>query len=92
MVVTLGTTAIIEDDLACKVYNIIGDKDWPSRVCNGGQSGIERASENATIDIISQNETQGIIGGHFFIQKEYQKTAKDVINEIKAGRRETPEH
>lgn len=83
IVVTCGSTAIIEQDMAHKVYNVIGSEDWPSRLCNGGESGIERKSENANIDIIDQKKTDGILGGHFFMQPEYQKEIGEILNKIK---------
>jgi hypothetical protein len=84
IVIPVGTTAIIDDYLACKVYNVIGDKDWPSKVCNGGIKNILEISERTNIDIIRQKETDGVIGGHYFTQPEYQAHIKDIINkEIK---------
>jgi hypothetical protein len=59
---------------------VIGDKDWPSRVCNGGESGIESAKERATVEIIEQNETDGVLGGHYFKQPEYQQRIVYIIN------------
>jgi hypothetical protein len=88
IVIPVGTTAIIDDNLACKVYNVIGDKDWPSRVCNGGESGIESAKERATVEIIEQNETDGVLGGHYFKQPEYQDKISRIINEKIANKYE----
>jgi len=62
IVITCGTTEIIEDGLAHKVYNAIGDKDWASKICNGGMSGIQKAQERTDVDIIEQNETQQELG------------------------------
>lgn len=84
IVITAGTTAIIENDLAHKVYNVIGDKDWPSQVCNGGMGGIEAAKQKGTkIEIIPQTEIQTGIGGHYFVQPDYQiEISKFINNEL----------
>lgn len=79
VVITAGTTAIIEDGLAFKVRNIIGDKDWPSKVCNGGDKGIEEAKSRATIEIISQTESEIGLGGHYFMQPDYQREVSRFI-------------
>lgn len=80
VVITAGTTAIIDNQLAHKVYNVIGDKDWPSHVCNGGLSNIEKSKESGVrIFIIPQSETQGLLGGHYFMQLDYQKRISDII-------------
>lgn len=80
VVITAGTTAIIENHLACEVYNIIGDKDWPSQLCNGGLSKIEKAkNEGTNVYLIPQNETQGVIGGHYFMQQDYQHEISEVL-------------
>ncbi len=79
IVVTAGTTSIIDDDLACKVYNIIGSEDWPSKLCNGGEAGIEAAKERATVRLIPQNETQAGIGGHYCTQPDYQDEVSEFI-------------
>lgn len=81
IVVTTGTTSIINHDLACVVYNVIGDKDWPSITCNGGIDGIEAAKARANIEMIGQNETKAVLGGHYFIQPEYQDELKTVIKD-----------
>ena len=62
ILITAGSTAIVDEHLACKVYNVIGSKDWPSIVCNGGMKKIEKAKESAKIEMIPQTETDGIIG------------------------------
>jgi hypothetical protein len=73
IVITTGTTAIIKNGMACEVYNVIGDQDWPSKLCNGGLSGIENAKdEGATVYLIPQEETQTGLGGHYFVQPNYQ--------------------
>lgn len=80
IVITAGTTSIIENDLAHMVYNMIGSKDWPSQVCNGGMKGIEEAKNNgADVRIIPQTETQTGIGGHYFIQPDYQSEISKFI-------------
>ena len=81
IIIPVGTTAIIEDSLACKVFNVIGNKDWPSITCNGGLDGIREKSEKATVTIISQEQTQIGVGGHYFMQPDYQNTIKEVIYE-----------
>lgn len=45
IVITTGTTAIIHDDLACEIYNVVGDKDRPSITSIGGVSAIERSKK-----------------------------------------------
>ncbi len=80
VVITTGTTAIIEDGLACKVYNVIGEEDWPSIKCNGGRGGIEMAKGKATIRVIPQNKTDNLIGGHYFVQPDYQVYVGDIID------------
>ncbi len=89
IVITTGTTAIIDEHLACKVYNVIGSKDWPSILCNGGMRGIENAKKSANITIIEQTDTDGVVGGHYFLQTEYQKSIvnifkKEVVDEYEA--------
>ena len=79
IVVTTGTTAIINDDLAHEVYNVIGDKDWPSISCVGGTKGIDAAKGGATIEFISQTETQAVIGGHYFVQPQYQLRVSEIL-------------
>ena len=84
IVITAGTTAIIENGLAHTVYNIIGDKDRASQLCNGGMAQIEKAKCKAIIQIITQSETQGLLGGHYFMQSDYQdKISKYIKNQVK---------
>lgn len=80
VVITAGSTTVIKDGMACETYNIIGDKDWGSRICNGGTKGISRASENANIIPIEQHETDALTGGHYFKQPEYQQ---EILKTIK---------
>lgn len=79
IVITTGSTAIIDRDLAHKVYNIIGDKDIGSKICLGGLSGIKKAQEYGRVVLIEQNETQAWIGGHYFMQPDYQKAILDYL-------------
>lgn len=79
--ITTGSTAIIDANLAFKTYNVIGDKDWPSKFCNGGESGIEEAKKTAKVEMIEQTETEPGIGGHYFIQSDYQKRVADILME-----------
>ena len=79
VVITAGTTATLENGSACQVYDLIGSKDWPSKVCNGGKTGIQEASETATIIPVKQTETQFLIGGHYFTQPEYLEKIADLI-------------
>ncbi|MBU6383955.1 MAG: hypothetical protein KGR16_06545 [Verrucomicrobia bacterium] len=79
IVIPIGTTALIDADLACKVYNVIGDKDWPSISCNGGISGIEAAQDKANIEVVIQNETEKVIGGHYFTQPDYQGKITEIL-------------
>lgn len=81
IVVTAGSTAIIEKSLACKVYNIIGDKDWPSKFCNGGEAGLAEAKKVANIEIIEQTETMPGISGHYFVQPDYQDRIAHILTE-----------
>ena len=80
IIIPLGTTAIIEDNLACKVFNVIGDKDLASIRCNGGLDKIKQQSKNASVEIIPQEQTQFGVGGHYFIQPDYQDEIKRIIN------------
>jgi len=70
IVITTGTTAIIDKKLAHKVHNLIGDKDWPSLTVNGAKA-VEQAKEKGILEIIPQNETLWGIGGHYAIQPDY---------------------
>lgn len=79
IVITTGSTAIIDENLACKVYNIIGSKDWPSKICNGGENGILEAQKDAYIDIVPQTETESMVGGHYFLQPDYQGKLAEII-------------
>jgi len=80
IVIGVGPTTILDDSLGCqKVFNVIGDKDWPSKKCNGGEQGIQEAQENANVEIIKQNGTHLPFGGHYFIQPDYQKKIKEII-------------
>lgn len=79
IVITTGSTAIIDKSLACKAYNVIGSKDWPSKFCNGGEAGITEAQKVANIEIIEQTETMPNIGGHYFIQPDYQKRVAEIL-------------
>ena len=81
IVITTGTTAIIDADAAHKVYNIIGKKDWPSIECNGGKKGIAKAREKAIIRLIPQKQVDPVIGGHYFMQSDYQIEVNDVVSE-----------
>ena len=83
--ITAGTTAVIDNDSACQVYNLIGTKDWPSKICNGGAIGIKNASETANILPVKQTETQFLIGGHYFTQPEYLKEIAKTITSMIAG-------
>ena len=77
IIITAGSTTIIDADLACKVYNLIGDKDWPSQTYHGGLGDIEKAKNRANIEIITQNETEGVVGGHYFLQPDYQDKIRE---------------
>ena len=86
IVITAGTTQIIGDNAAHKVYNLIGEKDWPSITCNGGRASIEKAKNWASIRWVPQNETKFGIGGHYNNQSDYQKRISEIINdEIKGN-------
>lgn len=88
VVISLGTTAIIEDHLACEVYNIIGNKDLASQVCNGLLFGIGKENPNASVEIICQGETQPNVGGHYFMQADYQFEISKIINNNIVGKYE----
>ncbi len=81
IVVTTGTTKIVDYDSAHKVYNIIGDKDKGSQLCNGGLSGIEKAKDRTDVRVIPQTETQKWVGGHYFIQPNYQEAILDYLKD-----------
>jgi hypothetical protein len=49
-------------------------------MCNGGLKGVEEAKNKATVVIIPQTETDGIAGGHYFVQPEYQNELKKIIS------------
>jgi len=85
IVITAGTTAIIDEHLACKAYNLIGDKDRPSQLTLGGLGAIEAAKSTADIRIIPQTETDGIIGGHYLLQPDYQDAIQHTIQEKITG-------
>ncbi len=81
--ISIGSTELIPNDLACEVYNVIGTEDWASRVCNGGRSAIERRAGNAKTWIIKQREIDAVVRGHYIKQPDYQTAIKDfIINEI----------
>jgi len=77
IVITTGTTSIIDEKLAHKVYNVIGDKDWPSLKVNG-DTAIAQATEQGVLEIIPQNETLDGIGGHYSVQPDYQDKIFDI--------------
>jgi hypothetical protein len=80
IVITIGSTRIIEDSLGChETYNVIGEKDWASRACNGGERAINAAGEHATIHMIPQAETESIVQGHYFMQPDYQDKIYDIL-------------
>lgn len=83
IVIPVGTTAIIEETAAHKVYNIIGEKDWPSITCNGGNEGIQEKMKIANVEIIPQTEQKFFIGGHYILNKDYQnRISKTVYQQI----------
>ena len=78
--ISAGPTTMIENHLAHKAYNIIGEKDWPSRICNGlVKSFIER--ENAIVQFIEQHETKLGVFGHYFEQPQYQEYMRTILND-----------
>jgi hypothetical protein len=79
VVVTVGSTAIIESGLAYRAYNLIGDKDWPSRLCNGGEAGLLKKAALAQIEIVPQEEVRRGIGGHYFVQPQYQMAIAKIL-------------
>jgi RHS repeat-associated protein len=84
VVITYGTTEIIPQNYACKVYNLIGDKDGPSIVSCGGREAVEREAQLGNVRIIPQTETRLWVGGHYNDQPEYQKALWTVLDrEIK---------
>ena len=88
VVITVGTTAIIEGDLACKVFNIIGDKDHASKICNGWFEGIEKAKAYSSVEVIEQREVLPRVNGHYFMQDEYQKEIAETISTEIVGKYE----
>jgi RHS repeat-associated protein len=88
IVIAVGPTRALERNLGREVYNIIGDKDDASKICNGGLWGIEKAKEVANIDYITQTETQFGVGGHYFQQKDYQRHIKTIVNDNIRGKYE----
>ena len=81
IVITAGSTAIIDATLAWEVYNRIGSKDWPSKFCNGGEEDVAAAEELGAVRIIAQTETQTGVGGHYFTQPEYQDEITKIIED-----------
>lgn len=79
ILITTGTTAIIDKDQACKVVNFIGDKDWPSQLCNGGMAGIEATRERAKVIIIPQKEIKSLVSGHYSEQPDYQDQISTIL-------------
>jgi len=62
---------------------VIGDKDQASLRTNwpvGGLDSATKAAENGNIEIIPQKQTDGILGGHYFQQTEYQDKINTIIN------------
>lgn len=86
IVVTAGSTQIIEPNLAHLVHNIVGDKDWCSQICNGGKSAINSArNKGVPVEIIHQMETETGVGGHYFIQPEYQQRITEYLKDSVFG-------
>lgn len=77
--VMVGPTELVNQGLAHKVYNIIGDKDWPSILCNGGREAIDRAVDRREASLIPQYETKPVIRGHYFQQPDYQNEIQYTI-------------
>ncbi len=50
-----------------------------SGLCNGGMREVGKASESAHVMVIPQTETEGIVGGHYFLQTDYQNKAKYIF-------------
>ena len=79
IVLSAGPTTLIENELAHRVFNMIGEKDWPSRMCTGlFKSFIDR--KGFKVEFIEQNETKLGVFGHYFEQAQYQKKIADRIN------------
>lgn len=72
----LGTTELVDRNLAMFVLNIIGDKDKASQICNGGIGSILKAQEKSNVNIIEQTEIKSFIRGHYVVQPDYQKRTK----------------
>ncbi len=84
VLISVGPTKIIENDLAHHVYNVIGNKDYPSKLCNGYfKSVIER--ENANVRFIPQEQTKPFVFGHYFEQPDYQSMVELIISKEISG-------
>ncbi len=78
IVLSEGPTTLIESNLAHRVFNIIGDQDWPSRMCTGLiKPLIDR--KGFDVEFIPQKETQWGVIGHYFEQPQYQKQLAEHI-------------
>jgi hypothetical protein len=76
--ITAGTTHIIPNQRAHRVYNLIGSEDLPSKLCVGSIIGLNIANRSSNIEEIEQKSAL-LFGGHFFLQEEYQLRIKEII-------------
>jgi|GEM_PF-5103455 len=84
ILITIGSTVAIEENLACKVYNVIGDKDQGSITCNTWDDAMGIFQQAVTRRRISQQEVEALVGGHYFQQPQYQECIKEIIQAIES--------
>lgn len=84
ILITVGSTVAVEDDLACKIYNVIGDKDQGSITCNVWDDTMGLAPKAVNRRRISQMSVESIVGGHYFEQPQYQECIKEIIQTIQS--------
>ena len=84
VLITVGSTVAVEDGLACKIYNVIGDKDQGSITCNVWDDAMGLASRRISRRRISQMSVASIIGGHYFQQPQYQECIKEIVQTIQS--------
>jgi RHS repeat-associated protein len=82
IIVSCGPTTFIENSLAHRVYNIIGEKDWPARFCHGLFKGF-MGRDDVNIEFIEQTETKPGVFGHYFEQPDYQNEILKNMHKIK---------
>lgn len=75
IVMGVGGTTILNQNLAHRVYNFVGTKDYASQLCNG----FKRSQRKAAV--VPQKDFSWGTGGHYFEQPQYIEKIVDTINE-----------